>query len=254
MAGCLIVFDVDGVLCESKTPIDPEMGNLLGRLSKKDRVVFITGGTFNQVKEQVIDNIKHLKDDVLVMSLSGAELWNCYGGTWNNTIQNELTDDERGKILASIIHVFDLHKPFMKWGQIVEDRGSQITISLLGQDAPWFIKKYYDPEMEMRRAFVEELKDRLGDSFEIRMGGSTSIDISKKGLDKGTSLSNLITMLNIPKTDVVYVGDKLMEGGNDYPVKRDGFHCVAVKTVSDTKEFIKNYDTQKRVHAGAEEE
>jgi phosphomannomutase len=37
-------------------------------------------------------------------------------------------------------------KPEMVWGELIEDRGSQITFSAIGQQAPLEEKKRWDPD------------------------------------------------------------------------------------------------------------
>lgn len=236
-----LVFDVDGTLCESKSDIDTEMGELLSKLSSEHTLVFITGGKYEQVQSQVLDLITKLEPPFYVLSLSGAEALEMTDKRNVYLWRNLLEDEERGEIIASIIHVLNGHTPFLKWGEIMEERGSQITVSLLGQTAPWYVKKFYDPNLHMRMGIVEKLKIYLDDRYDIRVGGSTSIDITKKGLDKGNNLQKLVDHLGICKEKFIYIGDKLMKGGNDYPVKQTGFICIEVKSVHETKEFIKNY-------------
>lgn len=232
------VFDVDGVLTESKYPIEPEMSKELHKLLKTGATVaFMTGGSYQQVFEQILqyDDFMAFKN-LHIMTLSGAEYW--YRGTriWDN----ELSLEEKGKIYSAIIEVFDGYQPFMQWGDIVEDRYSQITISLLGQDAPWYIKKHYDPVMGKRARYYSELQWLLP-QFSVRMGGSTSIDITRDGNDKGSNLIKWCEHTGFKMDEIIYVGDKLTEGGNDYPVLEAGFKTHQVCSLESTMALIRTW-------------
>ena len=60
----LIVFDLDGTLAASKSPIDQEMAGLLTGLLRVARVAFISGANWPQFEKQVLANLPssdHLK-------------------------------------------------------------------------------------------------------------------------------------------------------------------------------------------------
>ena len=69
------------------------------------------------------------------------------------------------------------------WGEVIEDRGSQITFSALGQQAPLEQKDKWDPDFTKRKK-IKAILDTLIPEFSVRMGGATSIDITKPGIDK----------------------------------------------------------------------
>ena len=74
--------------------------------------------------------------------------------------------------------------------------------------------------------------------FSVRMGGATSIDITKPGIDKGYGIRKLRDRLGIPIGKMLFVGDALFEGGNDYPARQAGVACIAVRGPADTKLVI----------------
>src|ERR1035441_10285233 len=61
-----------------------------------------------------------------------------------------------------------------------QDRGSQITFSALGQQAPLEEKKKWDPDFAKRKK-IKAILDKLIPEFSVRMGGATSVDITKTG-------------------------------------------------------------------------
>ena len=123
--------------------------------------------------------------------------------------------------------------PEKTWGERIEDRGSQITFSALGQSAPIEAKATWDPDFEKRKVIQVDLQKRLPD-LSINMGGTTSIDITKKGVDKGYGLKRLSKESGIPLDDMMFIGDAIFPGGNDYPAKEIGLKTVCVKNPDGT--------------------
>src|SRR3989344_5863668 len=103
----------------------------------------------------------------------------------------------------------------------------QITMSALGQNAPVELKKLWDPNQDKRRKLKAVLDKYLKD-FEVRMGGTTSIDVSRKGIDKAYGINKIEDILRINKSEMVFIGDALYEGGNDYPVIATGVKCIKI--------------------------
>jgi len=85
--------------------------------------------------------------------------------------------------------------------------------------------------------------------LEVRSGGSTSVDITRKGIDKAYGMKKLAELTGIPLDDMLFVGDRLDENGNDYPVKALGVRCEAVADWEDTARFIETLIPQLRAAA-----
>ena len=123
------------------------------------------------------------------------------------------------------------------WGEIVEDRGSQITFSALGQQAPLVEKEKWDPDYAKRKKIKAILDKRIRE-FSVRIGGSTSIDITKPGIDKAYGIKKLQEILHISLKEMIYIGDALFVGGNDYPAEKAGVDSIPVKGPDETKRVI----------------
>ena len=128
-------------------------------------------------------------------------------------------------------------KPARTWGEVVEDRGSQVTFSALGQEAPIEAKEKWDPDFSKRKQ-MKVLLDKLIPEFSVRLGGTTSIDITKPGIDKAYGIRKLRDTLGIAIPDMIYVGDALFPGGNDYPAKDAGVLCIQVRDPEESKRVI----------------
>ena len=51
-------------------------------------------------------------------------------------------------------------------------------------------------------------------------------------------MRKLMDALDLGLADILFVGDRLDEGGNDYPVKALGIACVAVSRWEETATYV----------------
>jgi HAD superfamily hydrolase (TIGR01484 family) len=123
------------------------------------------------------------------------------------------------------------------WGDTIEDRGSQITYSALGQQAPLEQKEKWDGDFAKRKK-IKVILDTLIPEFSVRIGGATSIDVTKPGIDKAYGIGKLRDTLGISIKEMIYVGDALFVGGNDYPAKQAGVISIPVRGPDETRRVI----------------
>lgn len=236
----LIIFDLDGTLAESKSAIDQEMAVLLSRLLKVSRVAIISGGDWPQFKKQVLD---HLPRETSLKKLSilptcGTKYYQ-YKKEWKELYAENFTDAEKTKIIDELNKAVQASGLDIKktWGEQIEDRGSQITFSALGQKAPLKEKKDWDNDFAKRKKIKTRL-DKSLKQFSITMGGTTSIDITKPGIDKAYGIQKLHEVLGIKIAKMIFIGDALFEGGNDHPARKTGVVCIQVRDSEETKRVI----------------
>jgi phosphomannomutase len=237
----LIVFDLDGTLAGSKSPLDVEMSGLLHDLLLLVKVAVISGGDWPQFEEQLLSNLPHDERlaNLSLLPTCGTKFYRYDGAAWEEIYAENFTTAERDKILSSLKNAINIadFKPDQLWGEQIEDRGSQITFSALGQRAPSEEKVKWDPDVTKRKK-IKAILDTLIPEFSVRTGGSTSIDITKPGIDKGYGIRKLRDLLRISIEEMTYIGDALYVGGNDYPVKAAGVDCIAVKDPNETKGVV----------------
>jgi phosphomannomutase len=236
----LVVFDLDGTLAQSKQALDEAMSEHLGSLLQVARVAIISGGSWEQFEKQVI---AHLPKDAQLERLSmlptcGTKFLE-YEGGWKTLNSEDFTEGEKKKILdafkaaiASSGLTFD-----ELWGEQIEDRGSQITFSALGQRAPLDEKEKWDPDFAKRKKLKETLDGCLS-GFSVRLGGSTSIDVTKPGIDKAYGIRKLRDILGIAIEEMIFIGDALFPGGNDYPAKEAGVDSIRCRDPLETQRLI----------------
>lgn len=236
----LIVFDLDGTLAESKSSLDPEMTSLLNTLLKHTQVAVISGGNWPQFEKQVLSNLAHDQNlkNLSLLPTCGTKFYR-YESDWKLLYSEDFTADEKQKIIAALHHAMELPgiKAQKSWGEVVEDRGSQITFSALGQKAPLDEKKKWDPDFAKRQR-MKALLDQFLPEFSIHLGGMTSVDVTKHGIDKAYGIRKLRDILGIAIAEMVFVGDALFEGGNDYPAKEAGTLCIQVRDPHESKRVV----------------
>lgn len=241
----LIAFDLDDTLAISKSAISDRMAELLPKLAGKFEICVISGGKFEQFQLQIIDRLD-VRPEILrkfhMMPTCGTRYYRYdeVKDEWSLQYAEDLSDDQKKKIIGVLedeAKNVDL-KNEKTWGPIIEDRLSQISYSILGQQAPADEKyKYAEQHGELKKAFHAKVSARLPE-LEVRLGGSTTIDITRLGIDKAYGMSKLIDTLKISQDEILFLGDKLQEGGNDYPVKAMGIDCVEVDRWEDTALII----------------
>jgi phosphomannomutase len=236
----LIVFDLDGTLAESKSPIDDDMSEFLEKLLDVVKVAIISGGDWTQFEKQVLGHLAH--DDRLnnlsLLPTCGTKFYR-YQTTWKKLYSEDFTPEEKQKIISSLNKALEESgfKAAKLWGDLIEDRGSQITFSALGQQAPIAEKKKWDPDFAKRQK-IKAILDKSIPEFSVRLGGATSIDVTKPGIDKAYGIRKLQEVLDIKINEMIFVGDALFPGGNDYPAKEAGVDSIRVWTPNETKRVI----------------
>ena len=236
----LIVFDLDGTLAESKSSIDAEMSGLLHELLDIIKVAVISGGDWPQFEKQVLSNLpqdEHLKN-LSLLPTCGTKFYQ-YVGAWKKIYSEDFTPDEKNKIIGSLKKTLGTagFKVGKTWGETIEDRGSQITFSALGQQAPIEEKKKWDPDFTKRKK-IKALLDELIPEFSVRLGGTTSVDVTKPGIDKAYGIRKLRDTLGIAIPEMIFIGDALFPGGNDYPAEEAGVLSIQVRDPNESKRVI----------------
>ena len=237
----LIVFDLDGTLAESKSSLDAETSVLLHDLLGIMKVAVISGGDWPQFEKQLVSRLPNDESlaNLVLLPTCGTKFFQ-YAGDWKMIYSDDLSADQRGMIISSLRNAVaqaGFHEEKV-WGEIIEDRGSQITYSALGQQAPLKEKEKWDPDFAKRKK-IKSILDTLIPDYSVRMGGATSIDVTKPGIDKAYGIGKLRDILGIQLKEMIYIGDALFPGGNDYPVEEAGVVCIPVRGPNETKLAIK---------------
>jgi len=237
----VISADLDGTLTESKSPMTVEMASAISLWLVNHRFAIISGGEHIQFEKQVVSrfpedtNFKNL----FLFPINGSACYVFKNDAWQAVYNEKLSEDEQNTIAEAI------EEAVVKSGVIIETkhgnqlsfRGGQVTFSALGQEAPLSEKAPWDPDQAKRKIIVSHLTPLLP-NFTISMGGTTSIDVTKKGIDKAYAIEKMKVLLNVDNEHVLFLGDALFPGGNDYPAERTGVNYIKVSGPEESIKII----------------
>ncbi len=246
----LVVFDLDGTLTPSKSPMKPDMVQAFVALTKSKPVAVISGGELKQYKIQLLNPLKghgaNLKNLYLFPTNSTA-FYKWEKGALKKIYAFKLKPTEVKKIRNAFKEAYEETKyqhPKKTYGQILENRGTQVSFSALGQkvvaalgEKGVKLKEKWRDTQDARPMLVKSLIPKLK-QFSVRIAGTTTIDVVRKGVDKAYGIRQIEKRLNIPVKNMVFVGDAIEPGKNDYEALKTGIDYVKVKGPEETKQFI----------------
>ncbi len=240
----IIIFDLDGTLAPSKAPFEPEMIEPFTLLLQKTKVAVISGAAFHQFEKQVISSLQKDADflkNLFVFPTNGTAMWVYEAGKWTQKYEEKLSPEDIAKIIEAIessVKELGITVPKI-YGKQIENRQSQVTFSALGQEAPIEVKSVWDPDFSIRKPLGRKIEEKIP-NFEVRAGGMSSIDITRKGLTKAYAIEKITENLGIEKKDMLFIGDAIFPGGNDYAVKEAGVESIKVADPHETVKVIHN--------------
>ena len=243
----LVAFDLDGTLAPSKSTLPERMANLLNELLKTHQVCIISGGKYELFQRQVLSQITkdpELLTKLHLMPTSGTRYYSfdSEANDWKLNYAEDFTPDQKEKIIKALAEGLEEsgYKEEKTYGPTIEDRDSQITLSILGQeivaelgDEGVRIKEEWDPDSSKKMKIRELVAPKIPE-FEVRAAGATSIDVTLPGVDKAYGMDKLMAATGLTKEDILFMGDKIVEGGNDFAVYQMGIDCIAVRGWEDT--------------------
>jgi len=241
----LIAFDLDGTLAPSKSHFDPRMVALFDRLLAKYHVCVISGAKYELFQRQFLTQITTESTSLERLHLlptTGTRYYRFKDGEWHMEYAEDFTPKEKQQIITALEEGWAEAgtKIEKTYGPILEDRESQITLSPLGQevvaelgDKGLELKEKWDPDMKIRMKVAEVVQKKIP-RFNVKVAGLTSIDVTIPGVDKAYGMQKLIDATSFKKEEILFIGDKILPGGNDYPVEEMGIDCISVRNWEDT--------------------
>ncbi len=200
-----LFFDLDNTVTRSRTKITPELKEMLS--TTPHTVTIVSGAICSQIAFQ-IDGVPCYKlgqNGNHALTPDDAILW-----------EERLSKHDEETIhthIHSIPRTWEVKDP----NDLVQDRGCQISYSLLGHNEDVSFKEAFDPHGEKRSAILAAYPF-VSDELDVKIGGTTCFDYTAKGKHKGFYVARLIEQLGWNKDECVYFGDMLFPGGNDESV------------------------------------
>jgi len=237
-----MVCDVDNTITESCQIVEDRMARQIDALHESNLFAFISGTNMENLFKMISSR---LKTPHYLLSNTGTRCYYIQNRETHQIYADEFLPNQKKEIISALENLIKIEGLVPLASDNIQDRGSQITLSILGRSAPKESKDNYDSTMEKRKRFAEYLSKIIPD-YDIHIGGTTSLDITRKGIDKRYGLKRFVANYGLSLKNITFFGDKLMEGGNDYPVK-GLVKCVSVKNPSETYEKFKEiYSSQKQ--------
>ncbi len=241
----LIAFDLDGTLAPSKSHFAPRMVNVFDHLLEKYQVCVISGGKYELFQRQFLTQITSepaLLTKLHLMPTSGTRYYRFENSNWVEKYAENIAQKDKQRIIDALNQGLDEsgYREQKIYGDIIEDRQSQISLSILGQEIVAElgeegvrIKEEWDPDSSKKFRLRDIIAPKIPD-FEVRAAGATTIDVTRPGIDKAYGMEKLMEATGLSKRDILFIGDKIVPGGNDYAVEEMGIECIAVRGWQDT--------------------
>jgi phosphomannomutase len=245
MSKKLIAFDLDGTLAPSKSHFNPRMVALFDQLLAKYHVCVISGGKYELFQRQFLTQITTEPDSLKrlhLMPTSGTRYYKFFDNEWRLQYAEDFTPEQKKRIIKALQEGLEEsgYKEEKTYGETIEDRDSQITLSILGQEIVAElgeegvqIKESWDPDGVKKHAIRDIVEEKIPE-FNVRAAGATSIDVTKPGVDKAYGMQKLMKETGVNKEEILFMGDKIIPGGNDYAVEEMGIDCISVRSWEDT--------------------
>ncbi len=193
----LIAFDLDGTLAPSKSTLPARMAELFNQLLENYQVCIISGGKYELFQRQVLTQITQdpeLLTKLHLMPTSGTRYYTFEASSadWKLNYAEDFTPDQKTQIINALQEGLNEsgYADLKTYGETIEDRDSQITLSILGQEIVAElgeegvrIKEVWDPDGTRKLTIRDNIAPKIPD-FEVRAAGATSIDVTKPGVDK----------------------------------------------------------------------
>lgn len=233
-----VFFDMDDTLTKSKTLMAPEHAPLFRSLCGKKDVIIVSGQDIDNIRRQIPTECDGLyfvltQNGNHALAKDGSVLWSRDFSNEQKTLIYEFANELKK----------ELHLEVKDENDLIEDRGSQISYSLIGHHEDLQKKREFDPGAKKRIAILEDHSSwvtKLRDaSIEVAAGGTTCFDFMLLGCNKGSNVLRLTEREGWKKEDSLYVGDALEPGRNDETVI-GVIPTHAVKDPDETFGFIKS--------------
>ncbi|MEI6304888.1 MAG: HAD-IIB family hydrolase [Candidatus Taylorbacteria bacterium] len=238
----VVIFSFNGTLVPNGGVLDAEMAELLTKLLVERKVVIISGCGFPKIETQFLNSFRtnaNILTNLLILPSSASKMLT-WKGAWTEVYTEHIAAKSKEEIFVSLntaLRKLGWSMPEKTFGSVIQDRGTQITFSGLGENAPTELKEKWDRERIFRSKIVEELKSKLP-NYDVRIGGLTSVDITKRGVNKGYGIRKVEEYLKVGPESLIFIGDAIFSGGNDFPVKASGIDCIQVHSPDETKQLL----------------
>ena len=215
----IYIFDVDGTLTPSRQKMTEEFARFFDVWTNENDYYLVTGSDKQKTQEQITH--AYIDRACGLFTCCGNQFWKegptqQWPSDWRLIYENkfDIPDD----LLKYLEDTLDGSDYPIKAGNHIEDRGSMINFSMVGRRCSLQERKdyfEYDKLTGERQEIAKYIRQNWQD-LDAVIGGEISIDIYPKGNDKSQVLEHIEK--NHPTGEIIFIGDRIEGGGNDYPL------------------------------------
>ncbi|MDD5130916.1 MAG: acetate/propionate family kinase, partial [Candidatus Omnitrophica bacterium] len=233
----VVVTDMDGTLTPSRAYCSDKIAEVVFDILKAGGdFIILTSSDFKAVKEQFLNKIQKMAisenkylANLYIFVNQGTEYYkynfkiNEFELVFKVSIEKEIGERKVARIKELLSEAINNYELESVRGDFVEDRGSQITLFVIGKDATKDEKlEYYNKEQSgevyNRQQIVNYLNERFseeGIDVFAHAGGKSSIDINLSHTDKGCGIDRIVKDIGVPRSAIIYFGDEFRAGESD---------------------------------------
>ncbi|MBR2323068.1 MAG: iron-containing alcohol dehydrogenase [Clostridia bacterium] len=209
----VIAMDLDGTLTQHRQPLPKKNIDALKELSKKYKLIMVGAGQveriFNQMEKFPIDIIGNYGMQYGVYNKKTGAI---------DLVFNKAVGVDKKQIEERVDYLRNKYGYTEFKGDSVEFHPSGcITFPILGTKADKDDKIAFDPDRKKRRKIYHKVCEVFSD-YEVFVGGSSSFDMSPKGVNKYFALKDFAETNGYSLDEILFIGDDYGFGGNDEPV------------------------------------
>ena len=208
----IYIFDMDGTLTPSRREMTSDFEKFYSKWAKNHTFFLVSGSNLEKIKEQVPQYILDMSEGVF--TCGGNQLW----------LDGKLAYNHEFKPQEDLINFLEAKledSPYpVRAGNHIEDRGSMLNFSIVGRDCSLEERlEYFEYDIKSNeRSIISDEIIKKWNTLDAVIGGQISIDITPKGMNKSQVLSEVKNFYSNDR--YIFIGDRTMEGGNDYPLAK----------------------------------
>lgn len=247
----MIVTDLDDTLLNSQGKVSDKDKESIMKAQENGVIFVLASGRPTYAMRDLAQELKLDKFGSYILSYNGSIITNCK--TNKNILEETLTRDE--------IHLlYDFSKnnnveiiTYLDDTIVSEDYSSYIEVEVELTKMPFDKVKNFKAtvdkdcvkcimleEPNYLKQVEEKLKYELGNQFSIAISKPFFLEVTKLGVDKGSSLLKLAKKLRIDQSEIIVVGDSY----NDLPMlKVAGMPACVENAKSEIKDICKFIST-----------
>lgn len=206
----------------------------------------IGGGTFNHISSQ-LNPVSNIID--YIFTENGTIIHNKNKCIKSHFLKDELNDNQTNLLVSFILKLLSKIIMPIKRGTFIEYRNGLINIAPMGRNCTLEEREIFI-EFNSKENVLSKLKKEIEEfifqnnmDLSVTFGGKISLDIFPKKWNKSMCLDFLFNESNSfnSKSKILFFGDKIYSGGNDYLLGIDKrvFGHVNVLNESDCENKLK---------------